>query len=63
MKPAPKILPRRDRALIDAALAAGRVTICPPCKHSRTEWDKGPMNWRQQNNANWKNSGRERVAT
>lgn len=59
MKPAPKSLPARDRALIEAALAAGNFTVCPPCIHSRTEWDGGPMSWRQQKQAQWKNSGRE----
>ncbi|WP_435171406.1 hypothetical protein [Falsirhodobacter sp. 1013] len=40
-----------DADLIAKHLATKGVTVCPPMKHARPEWESGPMNWREMNKA------------
>lgn len=51
-----------DADLIAKHIAAKGVTVCPPMTHARPEWEGGPMNWREMNNASWQNATRKKVA-
>lgn len=48
----PQLSPE-DRALIDAAIAAGRVTVCPPHTYTPDE----PIDWQTQRDASARRRG------
>lgn len=57
----PARITRDEQAMIEAHIAMHGITPCPPAKHARPEWGGGPMTWRQQNEATWRNTRIKRV--